>query len=231
MQEQKNLGLVLGIVGVSIVLFAGLIFALVKLPSDHVSDGTPQDEGVTFADVVDPIIGPDRSAVTVHLYEDLQCPACAASHPAVEATIAKYKDRVRFIWKDFPLEQLHPFARQGADAARCAQDQSKFWEFEDLMYSKQDEWVAGDHKEDLFAGYARSIGMDEAKFRTCLTGNKGDSKVSDDQGEGMRNRVDRTPTFFINQKRYFSMSEADWSKALDQALAAVNTTSSTTGTK
>ena len=227
MQQQSNTGLIVGIIAVTVILFGGLIFALSRSPSDGPASG-PQDEQVTFIDQVDPVFGPDRAAVTVHMYEDFQCPACSASHPIVKAIMEKFKDRVRFVWKDFPLEQIHPHARAGANAARCAQVDSKFWEYEDVLYTKQDEWVNSANQTDRFVAYAKQLGMDDAKFRTCLTANTHDTKISNDLNEGLRNRVDRTPTFFINKKRYFGMEEPDWTKALEKELASVAAANATT---
>lgn len=226
MQQQSNTGLIVGIIAATVVLFGGLVFALSRAPSTGPANG-PQDEQVSFADQVDPVEGPDRAPVTVHLYEDFQCPACAASHPVVKAIMEKFKDRVRFIWKDFPLEQIHPSARAGANAARCAQVDSKFWEYENVLYTQQDDWVSSANQTDRFVAYAKQLGMDDAKFRTCLTSKTHDGKVSNNLNEGLRNRVDRTPTFFINNKRYFGMSETDWTNALEKELAAVAAASTT----
>lgn len=221
MQEQSNTKLILGIVGLSTLLFVGLVYAVIHAPAESPVSYSVQDEDVTFsADAQSPVIGKADSAVVVRMYSDFQCPACRASEPAVQHAIEKYKDRVKFVWKDFPLETIHSHARVGAEAARCAEAQGKFWEYHDKLYTSQDEWAAQQSPEATLAGYAGQLGLDQAKFQTCLSTRAGDAAVAAGISEGFANHVDRTPTVFINKKRYFSLSATEWDQLLDAALQA-----------
>ena len=213
--SSSNTGLIAGIIVVTVALFAGLVYVLVKLPSDV---SVNQAENVTFNDVADPSVGPTSTPVVVHMYEDFECPACQASNGPLEQAIAAYKDRVRFVWKDFPLESLHPTAHAAADAARCAQAQGKFWEYHDLLFRLRD-WIKATDKTGTFAAMAKNItGLDQAAFSACVAANAQDTKVTTTISEGFANKVDATPTFFVNNKRYFGMSFVDWEKILDEAL-------------
>lgn len=226
MQEQQNTKLIFGIIGLSVVLFGGLIVAVLKAPSQPANSVTGvADESVVFsADPQSPSIGKQDSKVVVRLYSDFQCPACKLSEPAVAETMAKYKDRVKFIWKDFPLEQIHPVARAGAEAARCAETQGKFWEYHDELYVSQSEWSSQKNPESLFLSYADKLGLNKDQFTSCYQTSAHDSAISATLAEGFGNRVDRTPTVFINNKRYFSLSVAEWTALLDQALLSTGET-------
>jgi protein-disulfide isomerase len=225
MQEQSNTKLVLGIVGLSLLLFVGLVYAVMKAPSAPGVLSTKQEESVSFsADPQSPATGKMDSPVVVRMYSDFQCPACRAVEPAVQYAIEKYKDRVKFIWKDFPLETIHPRARIGADAARCAEAQGKFWEYHDTLYANQDQWSSQSSPQATLVGYAQSLGLDKDKFQTCLSTKAQDGAVAAGIAEGFANRVDRTPTVFINKKRYFSLSNAEWDQLLTAALQETATT-------
>lgn len=141
----------------------------------------------------------------------------------------KYGDRVQFIWKDFPLLQIHKNARKAANAARCAQDQGKFWEYHDKLYDTQSEWSNVD-AAPKFLAYAGQLGLDGARFTACLNANGGDDKVAAGIAEGYRNRIDRTPTVFINSRRYFSMTPAEWDAALTSALSSLQPAANASGT-
>lgn len=219
MQNKKNTNLIIGIIAVAVLFFAGLVWLVLRLPADPSSSNVGTSEQVTFNDQNSQSVGPADAKVVVHLYGDFQCPACQYAEAAVKATIDAYKDRVRFVWKDFPLEQVHPNARIASNAARCAVDQGKFWEYHDALYAKQSEWSNLKDPRQMLIGDAGMIGMNEAAFTSCVNAKSHDALISQDQNEGLANKVDRTPTFFINNKRYFTMSTADWSKAIDQTLA------------
>lgn len=225
MQEQSNTKLILGIVGLSLLLFVGLVYAVLRAPSEPPVSYNVQDEQVTFsADPQSPVIGKADSSVVVRLYSDFQCPACRVAEPGVQHAIQKYKDRVKFMWKDFPLETIHPHARIGADAARCAEAQGKFWEYHDKLYANQDQWAAQASPEATLASYAQDLGLNKEQFQTCLSTKAQDGAVAAGISEGFANRVDRTPTVFINKKRYFSLTAAEWDRLLDAALQEAGVT-------
>lgn len=226
--SSSNTGLIVGIVAVTVALFAGLVFLLTRLPSDP---GRSGNENVSFSDAADPSLGAATSSVAVHMYEDFECPACAASHPVIKQVIEAYKDRVRFVWKDFPLETIHPVARPSANAARCAQVQGKFWEYQEQLFQSRG-WITASNKTDAFVTLAKNVaGLNEELFKSCVGAKSQDGLVAANIREGFANAVSATPTFFVNNKRHFAMGFADWSRVLDAALAeTVAATSSTTST-
>lgn len=223
----SNRQLIIGIVTVTVLIFAGLIWAVIRAPNGGSDQQMGKPEQVSFIDDKDPTIGPSNAKVIVHMYGDFQCPACRAAEGGVKPTVAKYADRVRFVWKDFPLVQLHPNALAAANAARCAQVQGWFWRYHDRLYEKQSEWSSGD-PTSKFQTYAMEVEADAAKFDACFANKTEQARVNADVVEGGANRVEATPTFFINNVRYFGMSPEAWSKALDQALKEAGVSSATT---
>ena len=128
--------------------------------------------------------------------------------------------------KNFPVtwEELHRNAKAGALAARCAQDQGKFWEFHDALYGNQADWSDLSDPQAKFVQYAQTVGLNATTFASCYSSGGGNDRVSHDMNEGTQNSVDQTPTYFIGRKRAFAMSPQEWDQALNAALAAASST-------
>lgn len=211
MSDAPNKGLLIGVIAAAVIIFGGLVWAIYKAPPS-----VPTGEGtLTFNDANDAFIGPENATTVVRLFSDFQCPACRAADSGVQYAIEKYKDRVKFIWKDFPLMSIHQNARFAANAGRCAQDQGKFWEMKAVLYEQQLSWSAESDPSVHFKTYATQIGLNPEQFNTCIDNKADDAKVMASYQEGVSNNVDRTPTFFIGNERHFGLSPAEW----DQALA------------
>ena len=130
--------------------------------------------------------------VTIVEFSDYQCPYCHQVEPTIAAVLAKYGDRVRFAYRDFPLRAIHDHAEIAAEASRCAVEQGKFWEYHDQLFKS-----ASLDKEAL-AGYARNANMDAEKFEACVKSEKYKAQVDKDIEEGRKAGVTGTPAFFIN---------------------------------
>jgi len=141
--------------------------------------------------------GAPNAAVTIEEFADFQCPTCATMHPKVQEIRAAYGDRVRIIFRQYPLEQ-HPKAYDAAVAAEAAGLQGRFWEMQNLLFSNQQSWsMATDHRK-LFEEYAQRIGLDVAKFNSDLAGTITKKRVDDDLQRGRSVKVASTPSFYIN---------------------------------
>ena len=211
MQEASNKNVLIGVIAVAALVFGGLVWAIMQTPSS-----TPTPTGtISFDDANEPFVGPENATTVVRFYSDFQCPACRAAEASARYAIDKYRDRVKFVWKDFPLMSIHPNARPAANAARCAQDQGKFWEMKDLLFEQQASWKNSRNSNEDFKAYASRLGLDVERFTTCLDGRTFDDRVMETYEEGVRNGVDRTPTVFIGDERRFGMTPAEW----DQVLA------------
>jgi protein-disulfide isomerase len=141
----------------------------------------------------DPSIGSSSAPVTLVEFSDFQCPFCQRVAPTLKQVKEKYGDKVRIVWKDFPLTQIHPQAFKAGEAAHCAADQGKFWEYHDRLFANQQSLQPNDLKK-----HAADLGLDAGAFGTCLDSSKYGERVRDGVAEGSRLGVNSTPTIYIN---------------------------------
>jgi protein-disulfide isomerase len=138
--------------------------------------------------------GGAAAPVTIVEFSDFHCPFCKRVQPIVAQVLKKYGDKVRLVYKDFPLDSLHPQARAASEAARCAGEQGKFWEFHDKIYAGGSESSAA-----TMTQYAKEVAVgDMAKFEACVTSRKYQTVVQRDVAEGIKLGLTGTPGFFIN---------------------------------
>lgn len=142
--------------------------------------------------------------VSVIEYGDFECPACGAYEPLVEQLTQQYGTQVEFVFRNFPLYQIHPFAMIAAQAAEAAGLQGKYWEMHDLLYKNQNTWTANTSLStdavvsQFFNGYAQSLGLNVTQFDTDINSAAVKNKVQNDLSTGNAAQIDHTPTFFIN---------------------------------
>jgi protein-disulfide isomerase len=141
----------------------------------------------------DPSQGKADAPVTVVEYSDFQCPFCLRVMPTLKELRTKYGDRMRLVWKDFPLTQIHPQAFIAAQAGNCAREQGKFWEYHDKLFGNQSSLTA-----DSLKKYAADTGLDAAKFNQCLDSSKYEARVQDALKAGNRLGISSTPTVYVN---------------------------------
>ena len=137
--------------------------------------------------------GPANAPVTIIEFSDFQCPFCQRVMPTLKQVRAKYGDRVRVVWKDFPLTQIHPQAFKAAEAGNCAREQGKFWEYHDRLFANQQAL-----QPEFLKKYAADAGLDAGKFGACLDTAKYSDRVQEQMGIGTGLGVGSTPSIFIN---------------------------------
>lgn len=141
-----------------------------------------------------PATGSDRPKVTIVEFLDYGCPFCQASFEPIRELVTERKEDVRLVIRDFPVDSLHPGATRAATAARCANEQGRFWAYHDKLFLlKQDQFA----DEELFR-LAREIGLEEQAFRACVEDGDAKARVEADLEAGLRAGVEGTPTFFFN---------------------------------
>jgi len=143
--------------------------------------------------VEDAVLGNNKAVVTLVEFSDFQCPFCARVMPTLKKVREAYGDRVRIVWKDFPLTAIHPQAFKAAEAGQCAREQGKFWEYHDRLFGNQQALEL-----EFLKKYAADAGLDAAKFNACLDTAKYGDKVQEQMGIGTRLGVASTPTVFVN---------------------------------
>jgi protein-disulfide isomerase len=145
----------------------------------------------------DHIRGPIDAPVTLLEYGDYECPYCGAAHGIVHAIRARMGDQLRFVYRHFPLTTMHPHAEPAAEAAEAAGSQGRFWPMHDLLFENQQQ-LAAPH----LLAYARTLGLDLARFSSELAEHVHHPKVRADFMSGVRSGVNGTPTFYINGRRH-----------------------------
>jgi protein-disulfide isomerase len=145
----------------------------------------------------DHIQGPAEAAVTLLEYGDYECPYCGAAYPIIKEVQERMGERLRFVFRNFPISTSHPHAEQAAEAAEAAATQGRFWQMHDLLYENQQR--LGD--EDL-RSYAEQLGLEVEPFDRELTEHVHAPRVHEDFMSGVRSGVNGTPTFYINGARY-----------------------------
>lgn len=148
-----------------------------------------------------PATGNLNGPLTVVEFADFECPVCRNLHEALRGLLPKYP-QVRLVFKDFPLEQVHPWARTGALAGRCAyqQDPKAFWKMYDFLYDNQD-LISAENAWDKMTDYASRAGLDTDSFKACMTTPEAASAVDASIANGKLMDVSSTPTLFVNGRR------------------------------
>ncbi len=140
----------------------------------------------------DPMKGNKDAKITIIEFTDYQCPFCSRARPTIKQVLDTYGDKVRYVLRDFALD-FHPHAKKAAEAAHCAGDQNKYWEYSDILWANQKALDTADLKK-----YASQLSLDQAKFDTCLDSGKYTAEVEKDIADGSKAGVTGTPSFFIN---------------------------------
>ncbi len=161
-----------------------------------------------------PAAGNPDSGVTVLEFADLQCPACRAANELVKKPLLQQQgNRIRFVFKHFPLQQIHRFALEAAEASECAADQGKFWEFVDMTYERQDQLSS-----KAIRDWGEELGLDAETFDRCIRSHIKRAFVLSEYEEGTKGGVSGTPTFFVNGKQVQATVEA-LTNAINEAAA------------
>jgi len=150
----------------------------------------------------DPIIGNPDAPITIVEFSDFQCPFCARFHTqTLPLILEEYikQGKVKLVFRDFPIQSIHPNALPASIAAECANDQSKFKEMHDMLFEKQNDWNKLETVDALsiFSQYASGMKLDEEAFDSCLTSGKHISEIKKDLDDGRKYGVSGTPGFFV----------------------------------
>jgi protein-disulfide isomerase len=164
----------------------------------------------------DPSLGPKDAPVTVVMFSDYQCPYCRKWYSdTFKPLMSAYQGQVRFVYKDFPLSSIHEEASPAALAARCAGEQGKYWEYQDLLFTGPEGLSAA-----AYTKYAQSLALDDAKFNECVASKRYQKTIEDDYQTAAGIGIQSTPTFFINGVPLIGAQPIDAFKQLiDQELA------------
>jgi protein-disulfide isomerase len=149
----------------------------------------------------DHVQGDSNALIELVEYGDYQCPHCGHAYPIIKAVQEVLGDKLKFVFRNFPLTEVHPDAFNAAVAAEAAAFQNKFWEMHDSIFEHQ-----RDLSWDALFSYAKALGMDMDRFQKDIQDTIAAAKVESDFESGVRSGVNGTPSFYINGKKY----EGDW---------------------
>ncbi len=191
------------------------------------SNGQPQDNRVPNYDKAAAgatpahFIGSENSPVVIEEFADFQCPTCGFVHPKMNEINAKYGNRVKFIFRNFPLVTVHKNAYGAAVASEAAGLQGKFWEMQDLLFRNQTQWSNLDNPNEQFSDYAKRIGLDVEKFNNDILGVQAKQRVDFDIQRGNALNLRSTPTILVNGRPIPSeqMEVDSMSNIIDAELA------------
>ena len=137
--------------------------------------------------------GNPNAPVTIVEFSDFQCPYCKAAEPTMKHLLEKYAGQVSLSYRDLPITGSHPHAESSAEAARCAGEQGKFWEYHDRLFADQSKLDDANLKE-----HARAVGLDAGQFDACVASHKFQRKIQEDSEQANQAGISGTPGFFIN---------------------------------
>jgi len=202
-------------VGIGVVLLIGVL-----LGPQIIDAVTPaQSQAVSISD--EPALGSDNASVTIVEYGDFQCPACNSFEQQTFSRLkSEYIDtgQAKFVWKDYPLTQIHNWAEPGAAAMECVyrEDEEAFWNVKGTLFDQQGTLTLN-KVENSIVEWAVQQGVNESEVRSCIESGDTVQEVRSDLREGQQNGVTGTPTIFVNGQKVGSSYRAI-SNAIDQEL-------------
>lgn len=183
-----------------VVSFVLILGAVLFLSKGGGIEGKKVDEAILIKDGAH-VKGSVDAKVTIVEFSDLQCPACKFAQPELTKVYETYKDKIKIVYRDYPLTTIHKYAERAAEASEFASENGKFWEFHDLMFANQDTWAAStDEKQfnEFLVSYAKGLGLDDKKMIEALNNKTYAARVQSDVDDGNRAGINATPTFFVN---------------------------------
>jgi protein-disulfide isomerase len=190
--------------------------------SDMTKD--PLAENLAHIRITDaPALGNPKAPVTIVEYSDFECPVCRSLHDALRGILPNYPGKVRVVFKDFPLEQLHPWARTAAIAGRCAYQQKPeaFWKLYDLIYDNQ-EIISAANAWTKMVDYAGQSGLEADTFKSCMASPEAAVAVNASHANGEKLEVTSTPTLFVNGRRLVGADAHVLEQYIDYELLKLN---------
>jgi predicted DsbA family dithiol-disulfide isomerase len=160
-----------------------------------------------------PSRGPANAPVTIVEFADFECPFCGAFYPTLKQVEKNYTDKVRLVYRQFPLTNTHPNAQKAAESSLCANEQRRFWDFYDALFSDQSRLDVPSLKQR-----AQALGLNVAAFNTCLDSGSQAAAIQKDRDDARRMGVNSTPTVFINGRLLGGRSYAEIQEVIEDEL-------------
>lgn len=166
--------------------------------------------------------GSPSAAVVLEEFADFQCPTCATVHPRINEITSKYGNKIKVVYRHYPLSQIHQNAYNAAVASEAAGLQGKFWEMQNLIFRNQTSWANSQNAKQSFAEYAKTLGLNVEKFNSDTLAMNTKGRVDADIKRGRALNVTSTPTIMVNGKIVPQLTVASMSQLIDAELAKLN---------
>lgn len=214
-QDQfKKIAMWIGAALVVILAIAGLAFLVNSSPattSKAVNVAPVSDKDVTN--------GVKDTKVTLMEYADFQCPACASYQPIVKQILVEYEGKILFVYRNFPLTNIHKNAIISAQAGYAAHKQGRFFEMAEVLYDGQKDWESLSDPTSAFIDYAKELKLDVNKFKTDLASEDTKNFIKDSERQAISEGMNSTPTFVLNGVKIKSPNNfGDFKKLIDNEL-------------
>lgn len=203
--------------GAAILAFAvWFLVAVVNQPSSSSTATTSNIKlpPITSSDIAD---GPKNAPAQLVEYADFECPSCKAYYPLVKQLQSDFKGKLLFVYRYFPLANIHPNAINSADAAEAANKQGKFWEMHDKLFDTQDTWATSNDARNIFKSYAQQLGLNMDQFTKDFDDPATEKLVTNAMQADLDMGLNGTPTFFLNGKQIALPNGYDAFKQLIQS--------------
>lgn len=196
---------------ICIVTLGGLVFFSKKDSVDVDTIDPSKAVSETKTEIGDHVYGNEASEIVLIEYGDFQCPGCGGAYPQLKQIKETYKDKIAFIFRNFPLTTIHPNALAASTAAEAAGLQGKFWQMHDKLYENQSAWseIDASKRTDIFAGYAKDIGLDVEQFKADLSDQKVAAKINRDRALAKKLNVNSTPTLYLGSTKLTDEQTSD----------------------
>jgi len=202
--------------GVAAVILV-VVFVLFQTVTSSTSTPNIKIAPISARDITN---GNPKAKVTLLEYADFQCPACAAYHPIVDQILKAYGNKIFYVYRMFPLVNAHPNAFVSAQAAFAAYKQGAFFNYDDILYSKQTEWADLQDPTTALADYATLLKLDVNKFKADMNAATTKKYVQASEDEATNEGINQTPSFFINGNLIQNpVDYAGFKQLIDDALS------------
>jgi len=216
-EKRNNMLKKIGIWTGAVIIFSLIIWGLILATNKPISQTSVNN--LPSPRKTDITLGNNNAKIILTEYADFQCPACAANYPIVKQILNEYKDKILFIYRNFPLPQ-HQNAEPAAYAAYAAYKQGKFLDMEDLLYENQSSWSEEQNAQNIFRQYAEQIGLDMTKYDQDVSSSETKKFIENQKLEAQTLGINSTPTFFVNKEQLQNTQGANsFKKAIENALS------------
>ena len=205
----KKIGIIIGAVVIVLVSVLGLI----KLSGSSNSTSTINLPPISKTDITK---GDPKAKVTLIEYADFQCPACGAYHPLINQLLTEFDGKIFYVYRMFPLANIHKNAIISSQAGYAAYKQNKFFDMDDLLYNGQASWEGLADPSQTFVDYAKKLKLDIDKFQKDMTSDEAKNYVADSQNQALNAGINATPTFFVNGRQIQNPASYDEFKKIIQ---------------